>query len=84
MWSDMHPDIKVHGANMGPIGVDRAQVGTMLPPLTLPPGFFSVNRVFFNSENGFVPIQHQAITWANADQTLTQIQKYICQEISFE
>ena len=30
-----YPDRKVHGANMGPYGADRAHVGTMLAPWTL-------------------------------------------------
>ena len=29
------PDSKVHGANMGPSGADRTQVGPMLAPWTL-------------------------------------------------
>ena len=29
-----HPDSKVHGANMGPSGADRTQVGHMLDPWT--------------------------------------------------
>ena len=32
---DGHPDSKVHGANMGPSGADRTQVGPMLAPWTL-------------------------------------------------
>ena len=33
-WYDV-PDSKVHGANMGPSGADRTQVGPMLAPWTL-------------------------------------------------
>ena len=33
MWH--YPDSKVHGANMGPSGADRTQVGPMLAPWTL-------------------------------------------------
>ena len=29
------PDSKIHGANMGPSGADRTQVGAMLAPWTL-------------------------------------------------
>ena len=43
--SKYDPDSKVHGANMGPYGADRTQVGPMLAPWTLPSGdFFSVWR----------------------------------------
>ena len=32
------PNSKVHGANMGPPGADRTQVGPMLATLTMPSG----------------------------------------------
>ena len=34
-WEWMSPDSKVHGANMGPSGAERIQVGPMLAPWTL-------------------------------------------------
>ena len=41
-----HPDSKVHGANMGPSGVDRTQVGPMLALCTLLSGQAFTCRVF--------------------------------------
>ena len=35
-------DSKVHGANMGPSGADRTQVGPMLAPWTLQSGYLSI------------------------------------------
>ena len=34
-----YPDSKVHGANMGPAGADRTQVGPMLVPWNLLSGY---------------------------------------------
>ena len=41
VWSNggMYPNSKVHGANMGPSGADRIQVGPMLAPWTSLSGY---------------------------------------------
>ena len=41
-----YPDSKIHGANMGPIWVDRTQVGPMLVPWTLPYGYTSAGMMY--------------------------------------
>ena len=43
LWGDA-PDSKVHGANMGPSGAGRTEVGPMLAPLTLLSGALCINR----------------------------------------
>ena len=41
-----YPDSKVHGANMGPSGADRTQVGPMLASWTLISGYLELDFRF--------------------------------------
>ena len=43
-WTLIIPDNKVHGANMGPPGADRTQVGPMLAPWTLLSGILWIKK----------------------------------------
>ena len=43
---NLSSDSKVHGANMGPSGADRTQVGPMLAPWTLLSGSICQHRVY--------------------------------------
>ena len=52
----MIPDSKVHGANMGPSGADKTQVGPMLAPQTLLSGMYgqTSNMKRIKSQNLYV------------------------------
>ena len=59
----MYTDSKVHGANMGPPGSYRPQMGSMLTPWTLLSGYASLNWFLTGSDNGLSPVRHKAIIW---------------------
>ena len=45
MLGIIYPDSKVYGANAGPSGADRAKMGAMLAPWTLPSGYGTKDHI---------------------------------------